>query len=185
MAKDSKESNEDNNNTISRKEFIEFKNNMEKLIEESKKESKNIISNISNNLTKLIKIIKRNKTDISNKIKYFEINEGDNIIYKYNLNKYNNKTLKASYYYVDTSFEDRLSAQYKIDINNNNNQLVIENYEKTINHSNENNSHNYVRKYEILNDLKYNTIYNINKKCENPIYLKKFMIEYCLEILFY
>ena len=52
-----------------------------------------------------------------NKIRYYEYTDKSNNRYHFNLNKYNENTKRASYYYSDTNWCARLSVQYKSIIN--------------------------------------------------------------------
>ena len=80
--------------------------------------------------------------------------------------------MTISYKCSDTICEWRLSAKYELY----NNIIKLINYEIKKNHSIVYEEHNYNYNNKILEDLKYKGATIINRKSNNPLYFKKFLI---------
>ena len=129
---------------------------------------------------------KKTAIDLEEKLRYIEITNENNEIYKFCMSKIYNNTNTISYYCQDTRCKARISIKYIDLTEKEDNELINNNTLITVNtiheHDLKYDEHNYVRNYIIKNDYKNKDRNYISNKCKDYLYryniLKEIAINY-------
>lgn len=121
------------------------------------------------------------KTDLENKLKYYEVTENNKLLYRYSLTKCYIKTNNVNYKCFDTKCKGQISI--KIDIKHQPNEQLIKekNIKEIYEYDLEMEEHNYIRNTKIKEELNILGNQLIVKKCYNFNYLKGLIREVIIQ----